>query len=47
MGRSTNHSENLKTNPHFIYSRLNRMRNLHLERRNASVTKLLVSLKMQ
>jgi len=33
MRRSTNHGENLKTNPHHILSHCNRMRNLHLQRR--------------
>jgi len=42
-GRSTNHGENLKTNPDLIFSHLNWIRNLHLQRRKASATKSQVS----
>jgi len=37
MGRSTNHGENLKTNPHFILFDFIRIWNLHLQRRRVSV----------
>jgi len=43
MRRSKDHYENQRTNLCLILSRLNRMRNLHLEWRIASVTKLYVS----
>jgi hypothetical protein len=43
MGRSTNHGDNLNTNPQSILPQLSRIRNLHLKRRKASATKSLVS----
>jgi len=43
MRTSTNHGENLKTNPHLIITHPNQIRNLHLQRRKASAKKSLVS----
>jgi len=45
MGRSTNHSESLKTNPQIILSILIWIRKLHWKRKKASATKSLVSTK--
>jgi len=42
MGKSTNRSENLKTNPQIILSLLSQIRKLHWKKRKTSATKSLV-----